>query len=1070
MSQSARQRNLFAAEDFTVVYDTFRQSNFKSYDYETIKSTMVEYIRRNYPENFNDWIRSSEFTSLIELMAFLGHNLAFRNDLAVRENFLSTAERRESVLKIVDFLGYNPARAFPATGFLKIKSLQTNQNVYDVSGKTLKNIKVDFVDSTDSGFQNFMLIMNEVLSPSNRFGNPYDRVSIDGINNDLYVLNKVVSDKVVYSFKASVSGVKQPFEIHNLSSAIDSNSLTEPSPNSLNGFNVLYKSDNKGIGSKNTGFFFGFKQGTLQFSDYTIDSPVSNLKIDIPTIGINDTDVWVQSISEDGIVLENWEKVDSVNGFSQLFNTTNPQDRKLFSVKTIENDGISINFGDGEFSDIPRGIIRVWYRLSLNQSYSLNPDDVGNINLSIPYIASDNNQYTAIFTLELQEPVTNASSRETLETIKSKAGRIFNTQDRMITAEDYAVYPVSVSANVVKIKSINRTHSGHSVFIDFNDPTSQYQNVEIFGDDGYLYTENILNRVTIPSILNLSNSQLFDLYLKNIPSDPELLNFYYKYYNALVVTQFDDFEWQQVTYGPNTSSGYITSLEVDETVIRRVGQFTDNTILRAVRPNSIIEFVLGDNDPIWARVISVYEDGLGIEDSTGNPTGLTNKGNGSILLSKTIPDGYKINRVFPAYSKNFTESERTEILRNLSFKNDFGLRYDNIETTWKIIKPEDLAPYTPMMQDEFSLDNAGNITNNNLDNSWLIRFAYSGSKWTVLTRDYRIVFGSDKTVRFYNIKGNYKINRLTQKSEKDRVKILPYNTFSNTFTPIEKSIDLYSHRYYTETDGQEDDHKIIMTLADVNNDGYPDNPVIINDFIGNNTIPIVSKTDGINEYFVYSETGTPSKVGRANIAFKWTRIADTEKRIDPSISNVIDTFIITSGYDRSFRSWLSSNRDKRYMPIPPTSDTLALQFANINRKKSISDSVIYRSGKYKILFGELADLEHQARFRVVKSPSTDLNDGEIKSRIVLTIQEFFNINNWDFGETFYFTELSAFIHNRLSGIISSVVIVPVQENGVFGNLFQLTPDTDELFIPDISIDYIDIVDSFTESNLRLRRT
>ena len=129
MAQSVRQRNLFAAEDFTVVYDSFKQANFKAYDYDSIRSAMVDYIRDNYPENFNDWISSSEFVALIELIAFMGHNIAFRTDLASRENFLSTAERRASVLRIADFLGYKPTRALPARGLLKISTVKTTQNV-----------------------------------------------------------------------------------------------------------------------------------------------------------------------------------------------------------------------------------------------------------------------------------------------------------------------------------------------------------------------------------------------------------------------------------------------------------------------------------------------------------------------------------------------------------------------------------------------------------------------------------------------------------------------------------------------------------------------------------------------------------------------------------------------------------------------------------------------------------------------------------------------------------------------------------------------------------------------------
>ena len=118
MAQGARQSSLFAAEDFSVAYESFSEANFQAYDFETIRNAMVDYISTNYPENFNDYINSSEFIALLELLAFLGHNLAFRADLASRENYLSTAERRESVLRIAEFLGYKRTSNVVSIGYL----------------------------------------------------------------------------------------------------------------------------------------------------------------------------------------------------------------------------------------------------------------------------------------------------------------------------------------------------------------------------------------------------------------------------------------------------------------------------------------------------------------------------------------------------------------------------------------------------------------------------------------------------------------------------------------------------------------------------------------------------------------------------------------------------------------------------------------------------------------------------------------------------------------------------------------------------------------------------------------
>jgi hypothetical protein len=125
----------------------------------------------------------------------------------------------------------------------------------------------------------------------------------------------------------------------------------------------------------------------------------------------------------------------------------------------------------------------------------------------------------------------------------------------------------------------------------------------------------------------------------------------------------------------------------------------------------------------------------------------------------------------------------------------------------------------------------------------------------------------------------------------------------------------------------------------------------------------------------------------------------------------------------------------------------------------MSDRVIYRPAKYRTIFGEKSNLQDRAKFQVVRIPGTNITDSEIRNRIVEAIGEYFALANWDFGENFYFTELSAYIHNQLVGYISSIVIVPVDVESEFGSLFQISTRTDEILIPDIGVDNIDIVDS-----------
>ena len=80
-----------------------------------------------------------------------------------------------------------------------------------------------------------------------------------------------------------------------------------------------------------------------------------------------------------------------------------------------------------------------------------------------------------------------SESTETIEQIRERAPDNYYMQDRIISGEDYNIAPLRQGNIVLKSKALNRTYSGNSAFIDINDPTGNYQNVNMFGDDGILY-------------------------------------------------------------------------------------------------------------------------------------------------------------------------------------------------------------------------------------------------------------------------------------------------------------------------------------------------------------------------------------------------------------------------------------------------------------------------------------------------------------------------------------------------------------------------------------------------------
>ena len=119
MAKTTRQTSIFGVEDWKRIYQTYREADFQSYDFETLRKSFIDYIRLYYPESFNDYIESSEFIALLDVMAFMGQAGSFRNDLNTRENFIDTAERRDSVNRLAELVSYTPKRNTASQGYIK---------------------------------------------------------------------------------------------------------------------------------------------------------------------------------------------------------------------------------------------------------------------------------------------------------------------------------------------------------------------------------------------------------------------------------------------------------------------------------------------------------------------------------------------------------------------------------------------------------------------------------------------------------------------------------------------------------------------------------------------------------------------------------------------------------------------------------------------------------------------------------------------------------------------------------------------------------------------------------------
>ena len=1123
MATTDRQNRLLVAEDWRKIYQAFQQADFKSYDFETLRRTMVAYLQENYPDDFNDFVESSEYVALIDLIAYIAQALSFRVDLNARENFLETAERRNSILRLARLINYNAKRNKPATGLLKIDSISTTQDVRDSSGTNLANSTIVWNDSANSNYrEQFISILNAANQSGQRFGNPREKGKIGGVDTEVYTLSSNQNGLPIFQFSKAVGGVTRSFEIVP-SRITDSDSIYESPPVEGTGLTYTYRTDGSGDSSKNTGFFFLFKQGTMQNTDFTVDSAITNYVKSIDTTNINDTDVWLYKLDQFGQIAESWTKVPSLSGNNAIYNSLSKDIRNIYNVVTKNNDAMDLVFGDGNFSNLPLGSFRSYYRISDNAKYALQPADMRNVQIDVGYIDANGSQQTLTITMSLKQSIYNSAATESNDSIREKAGQVYYSQNRMITAEDYQVVPLSASQEIVKVRSVNRSASGISRAKEILDPTGAYSNVSVFAEDGILYREETTptftftfnNRSDIQSVIDLSvESKLKESYSRQ---------FYYDKYDTKSLTSLTA-TWNSTTTTTNTNTGYFTSggaLATGDSATSNLKYAKEGALIKFTSPDSR-EFLNGtlvtsgtDNaeDRAWAKISDVVGDGA--NGGLGN----LSTGVGPITLNDIVPNGSVLNSVIPNFTTSFSAVLEADIIDRVEAYEEFGLRYDVDNEEWRVITTTNLSTSTV-----FSLANTGSTAGTNLDASWWFKFTNDGNTYTVHYRKMEYIFESESQNKFHYDTEERIYDYTTGNVVKDTVKILKTNSILSSGNAIGHPITWQVTDTVTEADGFQDNRKIKVGFYDSDDDGVVDNPELFDIFVEPDTsvstkfvffekyisydtierfrpyaasnfvvtqnetdinLNTTTYTDGQLFYFYadtenvvkkYSSTTNTlttttdyyARRGRSSIDFQYKHHAGQETRIDPSVSNIVDVYLLERTYDNLYRIWLQDGGAK---PTPSTSDQLRINYSGVlNPLKSLSDQIVYHPVKYKILFGTNADEQLQATFKVVKNSKTNVTDAVIKTRVIAAINEFFALDNWDFGDTFYFTELAAYIHNQLAPDLLTVVIVPNQSGQGFGSLFQINSAADEIFISGATVDDVTIISALGANQLEASGT
>ena len=97
--------------------------SYMSKDFDSIKSDLIAYIKRYFPNEFQDFNDASGGMAILDLVAYVGDILSYNVDKQVNETFLNRAIETKNIINLAQSYGYTPRKTTPAITNLSLTSV-----------------------------------------------------------------------------------------------------------------------------------------------------------------------------------------------------------------------------------------------------------------------------------------------------------------------------------------------------------------------------------------------------------------------------------------------------------------------------------------------------------------------------------------------------------------------------------------------------------------------------------------------------------------------------------------------------------------------------------------------------------------------------------------------------------------------------------------------------------------------------------------------------------------------------------------------------------------------------------
>jgi len=323
-------------------------TQFTNLDFNTLRAQIKDYLRSN--SNFSDFdFEGSNFSILIDTLAYNSYITAYNTNMAVNESFIDSATLRENVVSLARNIGYVPRST-------KSSVAQISFTV-DVSSINASQVK---------------------------------------LNSGLVALGSVSGGDYIFSIPEDIT----------------------VTPNS------------SGIASFDNISIF---EGNYITKTFVVDSSQTNQRFILPNSNIDTSSIRVDVTEGQG----NSNTTLQYNAYSNIFEVNSSS--RLFLVQEINDEKYQIMFGDNVLGKKPGNgaVIKVSYIVTNGN----NGNGAANFNFSgrLTYISNgiDVDITSGISLITTTQASENGDSIESIDNVKYLAPRVYASQYRAVTPNDY---------------------------------------------------------------------------------------------------------------------------------------------------------------------------------------------------------------------------------------------------------------------------------------------------------------------------------------------------------------------------------------------------------------------------------------------------------------------------------------------------------------------------------------------------------------------------------------------------------------------------------------------------------